>query len=215
MVNKKLTMAALTLLFAFTSVSYANPIRSNSSTKFTISDKVGKNQFEWTSTAPAETISGTAEGISGQIIFDPNNPSSLNGEIKATVATMQTGNKSRDGHLQGEKWLDAAKYPFITFTALESTNVKKNGSKFTADVIGNFSLHGVTKKITVPVEITVLKANAETAKRAPGDLMSLTAELTVSLKDFAVKGTEGTIGKNVGETISIKAKIFASNGITE
>jgi hypothetical protein len=42
---------------------------ANAQTTFKFNDKAGKNQFEWNSTMPLETIDGTAEGITGWLSF--------------------------------------------------------------------------------------------------------------------------------------------------
>ncbi len=186
---------------------------ANAQSTFKFNDKVGKNQFEWNSTMPVETIDGTAEGITGWLTFDPAKPTTITGTVSASVATMKSGNDMRDQHLHSDSWLDAAKYPQITFTAKTAKNVKQSGNKYTADVTGDFSMHGVTKSMTIPVEIQYIKANAETAKRAPGDLVAVTGTFTVPIKDFNVAGSKGTIGSKVGETITIKAKLYGASGL--
>ena len=166
---KNRVIIAITAVF-ITATAFAKS-DVNAQTTFKLNDKVGKNQFEWNSTMPVETIDGTAEGITGWLTFDPAKPSTITGTVSATVASMKSGNDMRDQHLHSDSWLDAAKYPQITFTAKSAKNVKQNGNKYTADVTGDFSMHGVTKSMTIPVEIQYIKANAETAKRAPGDLV--------------------------------------------
>lgn len=49
--------------------------------------------------------------------------------------------------LLGDQWLDAAKYPQMSF---HTTSVKVTGAK-TAKVTGDFTLHGVTKPVTLDV----------------------------------------------------------------
>ncbi|MEO5930538.1 MAG: YceI family protein [Candidatus Kapaibacterium sp.] len=181
--------------------------------KVTISNKVAKNQFTWVSSAPLETISGTAEGITGAFTLDPKKPASLRGTLSAQVATMKSGNGMRDSHIQSDQWLNAAAFPTISFTATSVSGVVVKGNAFTANVVGNFTMHGVTKQMTVPVTLTYLDASAKTRERAPGDLVMLTADFKVALKDFNVAGSKGVVGSKVGETISITAKLFGSTGL--
>lgn len=188
-------------------------VRADGNKTVSLSDKVGKNQFEWTSEAPLEKIVGTAEGISGTLTLNPRNPATLRGSISAQVVTMKTGNDTRDGHLKSPTWLDATKYPKITFTASSVSNVKPAGNKFTADVTGNFTLHGVTKQLTVPVTLQYIDESAKTRERAPGDLIMMTAAFNISLKDYNVAGSKGVIGNQVGDHIQINAKLFGSTGL--
>lgn len=181
--------------------------------KIVLSNAVGANQFLWNSDAPLEKIQGTAEGVTGTLTLDPKNPASLRGTISAKVATMKSGNDMRDEHLRGETWLDAAKHPEITFVATSVSNVKTKGNTFTASVTGNFTMHGVTKTMTVPVTVQYLDASAKTRSRAPGDLVMITATFNVSLRDFNVAGSKGTVGSKVGEAIAISAKLFGSTAL--
>ncbi|MBS1910565.1 MAG: YceI family protein [Bacteroidetes bacterium] len=178
-----------------------------------LSDKVSKNQFNWLSSAPGETINGTAEGIAGSFTFDPKKPTSLKGTVSCQVATMKTGNETRDGHLKSPTWLDAAKYPAISFTIASVSDVKVNRNQMTGKAVGTFTMHGVTKPMTIPFSLQYIDASAQTRERAPGDLVMVTAEFTVSLKDFNVAGRQGLIGSKVGETIKISAKLFGSTGL--
>jgi len=61
------------------------------------------------------------------------------------VNSIDTDNEKRDGHLKNEDFFDTPKYPKMTF---ESTSVKiiKEGKY---KLIGNLTLHGVTKEITL------------------------------------------------------------------
>jgi len=199
---------------ALFSNSYAQlAVKASGNKTFTLSDKVGKNQFEWISEAPLEKINGTAEGIEGAITFDPKKPNTIKATISAQVSTMRTGNDMRDGHVKSATWLDAEKYPKIIFTATSIKNVKANGNTLTADVIGDFSMHGITKKLTVPMSLHYMDASPKTSERAPGDLVMINSTFTVSLKDFKVEGSKGTIGNKVGETITINAKLFGASGL--
>lgn len=178
-----------------------------------LSDKVGKNQFTWVSDAPLEKIKGTATGISGSFSIDPANLSGIRGTISATVSTMKTGNSTRDKHLQGSDWLDASKFPKISFSITSVNNVKVNGNSMTATAVGNFTMHGVTKQISIPFSLTYLDESAKTKKRAPGDLVMIEATFNVSLADFQVKGKDGIVGSKVGESIAVTAKLFGATGL--
>ncbi len=178
-----------------------------------LSDKVGKNQFTWNSDAPLEKIQGTADGVTGTLTLDPTNVATIRGTISTQVATFKSGNNMRDEHIRGASWLDAAQFPTITFAITSVSNVTVAGNKATGKATGNFTMHGVTKQLTVPFTLTYIDESAVSRKRAPGDLISITAEFNVSLKDYNVAGSRGTIGSKVGEMISVKAQLFGSTGL--
>ena len=67
--------------------------------------------------------------------------------VTATVqpSSIDTGNANRDNDLKSDDFFDATKFPEITF---KSKSVKQTG-KDTADILGDFTMHGVTKDVTL------------------------------------------------------------------
>ncbi len=176
----------------------------------TINDKINKNQFVWLSKAPLENIQGTSEAVKGKIVLDPADLSKMTGWMTTDVASMQSGNGPRDEHLAGPQWLDAKKYPKIKFEIAAITNLKVDGNAATGYANGTFIMHGVSKSMIVPFSLRYLPENPKTRERAPGDLVMFSADFNISLKDFNVAGTDGMVGSKVGETINIKAQLFAN-----
>lgn len=202
-------IAAMTI-GATSASAQALSVSASGTKKVTLNDAVGKNQFTWISEAPLEKIKGTAEGVTGSITLDPKNLSTLRGTISAKVATMKSGNATRDGHLQSAQWLDAGKYPTISFTINSVSNVKVSGNSATGTATGNFTLHGVTKSMSIPFKLTYIDESAKTRQRAPGDLVSITADFDVALANFNVTGAKGIVGSKVGEKIDVTAQLFGS-----
>ena len=65
--------------------------------------------------------------------------------ITVPTGSVKTTSDKLVGELAGAEWLDATKYPQASFT---STKVVPTGAT-TADITGDFSLHGVTKPLTL------------------------------------------------------------------
>ena len=202
--------AAVMMMVVGTSASAQLAVKGAGAKKVTLNDKVGNNQFTWTSDAPLEKIKGTADAVSGSFTIDPTNVAATRGTITVQVKSMKTGNATRDEHMAGAQWLNAAEYPTITFTIASVTGVKVSGNKAKATAHGTFTMHGVSKKLAVPFELTYLDESPATQKRAPGDLVMITADFTIALKDYKVVGAQGVVGSKVGETIAISAKLYGS-----
>ena len=208
---KRLSLFALALGLAFSaSTASAQLSVGNGQKTVTLTDKIQKNQFTWISEAPLENIKGSSEGVTGSFTIDPKDLAGIRGTITTQVKTMKTGNETRDGHLMNASWLDAAKYPTITFKIESVSDVKANGNKATAKATGDFTLHGVTKKMTIPFELTYMPESQATKKRAKGDLVMIKADFNVALKDYNVTGASGIVGSKVGETIKITAQLFGN-----
>ncbi len=97
----------------------------------------------------AFSTSGDAAGIfktlKGVIKFDPANPGGSSFQVSIDVASINTGNGLMNTHAKSAEWFDATKFPQITF---QSTSITGSGSNFQA--VGNLTMHGVTKPITIP-----------------------------------------------------------------
>jgi polyisoprenoid-binding protein YceI len=92
-------------------------------------------------------VRGRFNDFDGTINLDPANLEKSKVEFRVKAASIDTANEDRDKHLRAEDFFHAEKYPEITF---KSTSVKKTG-KDTYAVTGDFTMRGVTKRITLPV----------------------------------------------------------------
>jgi polyisoprenoid-binding protein YceI len=177
---------------------------------FDFKDPKGVNNAVFQLDAPLESINGSANGISGTVNFDPENPAATAGKIVVTVDSMTVPNPMQNGHLHSDKWLDAAKYPEITFETKSLANVKTSGDVTTADVTGTFSLHGVSNEITVPVKFTYLKDKL--SARVPnlkGDLLVIRANFVINREDFNIN--KGQYEDKVSPTINLSLAIAGSS----
>ncbi len=178
---------------------------------FNFEDKGGRNQITFFSTTPLEDITGTANGISGTVNFNLSDfANTLKGKITVSVASMATGIKLRDEHLRSANWLNALKFPDITFEIKSVENVKQLAdNKLEFKVRGTFTLHGITKEIIADTEATYLDENEQTQKRAPGDLLGIRSKFNVKLSDYGVNNQ--VIGNKVAENIEVSVNIVGSN----
>ncbi len=93
-------------------------------------------------------VRGTFSGISGTVTYDPSNLAESTVEATVQVDTLSTNNEQRDGHLKTAEFFDVAQYPEMKF---RSTKVEKTGDNDFV-VVGDLTLHGVTKPVTLKVE---------------------------------------------------------------
>ncbi len=138
---------------------------------------------------------GRFNKISGSFTFDPKDPekSSISIEIKAD--SIDSNSAKRDTHLRGPDFFNVKQFPVITF---KSTGIKKAGEKH-FDVTGNFSLHGVTKSITVKVEHVGAKAGPDKKFRRGFDTV-----FTIKRSDYGMKGFLPAIGDEVQITLGME-----------
>ena len=177
---------------------------------FDFKDPKGVNNAVFKLDAPLESINGSANGITGTVSFDPENPAATTGKIVVTTASLTVPNPMMNGHLHSDKWLDAAKFPEITFETKSLANVKTDGNVTTADATGTFTLHGVAKEITVPIKLTYLKDKL--SARLPslkGDLLVVRANFTINREDFDIN--KGQFTDKVSTTIDLSLSIAGAS----
>lgn len=175
---------------------------------FDFKDPKGVNNVQFKLDAPLESITGTATGISGTVVFDPAQPGATKGRIVLDAASLTVGNPLMGEHLRSDQWLDVAQYPAITFEAASLGNVRQQGAQVLAEVAGKLTVKGVTRAITVPVTFTHLpdKLGARAGDpKVKGDLLVLRTAFAINRSDFGIKAGEMT--DKVAETIHLSLSI--------
>jgi polyisoprenoid-binding protein YceI len=194
------TKLTLLVLIGWTGVALAAP------QTFDFKDPKGINNAGFKLDAPLESINGSASGVSGTVTFDPENPGATRGKIIVATGSLMLPNPMQKQHMLGDKWLDAAKYPEITFEAREFKNIRTAGDTTAADVTGTFTLKGVSKELTVPVKLTWLKDKlGDRVPNQKGDLLVIRASFTIKRSDFNIN--PGQYEDKVAESIELTLSI--------
>jgi polyisoprenoid-binding protein YceI len=93
-------------------------------------------------------VRGGFSGIKGTIVYDPDNPTDSSVEAEIPTSTLNTLDATRDAHVKSADFLDAEKYPSITF---KSTKVEYEGDG-ELKVAGGLTIKGVTKETVLKVD---------------------------------------------------------------
>ena len=122
-------------------------------------------------------VSGKFADVSGVVNVDKANPAASSVNITIKTATIDTGVADRDKHLRSADFFDTDKFPEISF---KSTKIAATSRKDVFDVTGDFTMHGITKQITLPVEVLGWQANPQ------GERVGFSLNTTVNRKDYGV-----------------------------
>lgn len=93
------------------------------------------------------TVTGSFKSFEGSMQSEGDTFENAQVEFSLNVDSIDTNQEMRDGHLKGEEFFDAAKYPTIKF---ESTSFVKDGDGY--KVTGNLTMKDVTKTVTLEAE---------------------------------------------------------------
>ena len=93
-------------------------------------------------------VRGSFRTVNGTIELDREHPENSSVEAVIDVKTISTNDDQRDGHLKSPDFLDAEKFPEITF---KSRKVSPAGSE-KWKVTGELTMHGIAKEVTLEME---------------------------------------------------------------
>ena len=138
-------------------------------------------------------VSGRFNDVAGEVTLDDGAVTGAKATIQAK--SVDTNIAKRDDHLRGPDFFDAAQFPTITF---ESTKIEMVGDK--TIMTGKFTMHGVTKEITLP-----FKLKGPIKDPWGNQRLAVTAETEINRTDYGMTGMVPAVGAEVKIRISAEA----------
>jgi polyisoprenoid-binding protein YceI len=145
------------------------------------------------------TTHGKFTNFSGKIEIDREHPENSSVTTQIEVRSIDTRIKKRDDHLRSAEFFNVEKFPQMTF---KSRSVKRTGQQ-SGDILGDLTIHGVTKPITLHVKL--LTAVSETSRTR----WSVATD-PINRREFNLMfapGTEAISG--ISQTVAINIEIEA------
>ncbi len=144
---------------------------------------------------------GRFSKFSGAFAFDAEDVSKSHVEVTIDVASIDTNDAQRDGHLKSPDFFDAENHKEMTF---KSKRVEGKGSDL--KVIGDLTIRGTTHEVTLDVEYAGISKDPWGNEKA-----GFEAKTTINRKDFGLvwNAVLETGGVAVGEKVEITLDIEA------
>lgn len=136
------------------------------------------------------------KNTSGKVVFDAEAKTG-SVDISIEMKSVNTGFEVFDGHIQGEDFLDTAKFPTATF---KSTKVVFEGDK-PKSIEGNLTIKGVTKPVTLTV--TSFQAMPHPMMKKPA--LGANAFTTIKRSEFNAGKYAPYVGDDVRIDIAVEA----------
>lgn len=177
------TLMALALSLAFVGTLLAEsasfPLTGeNSKVIFVGAKKTG------THTGDFKKLTGTAT------LKDAADPTTLALNVVIDVNSMETDDPKLTGHLKSPDFFEVKRYPEAKFV---STEIAKSKDGYT--VTGNLTMHGVTKKLSFPADIS-----------ASSDGLKLNSKFKLNRSEWGISYGKGMVDEEVAMTIEVAAK---------
>ena len=146
-----------------------------------------------------DPFDGRTASVSGTIVADPATPSGAQVELSVDLGSLDTANNLRNQHMR-ERYLETSHFPAATFKSVSVAAPSPIAPNAPADIsiTGDFSLHGITKRMTIPVRVTLL---------ADGRIHVI-ANFKVRMPDFGISVPKNLV-VTVDDAVAIRLDVFA------
>jgi len=138
------------------------------------------------------TTEGRFGDWDGTLLIDKDTPANSSIEFTVDVASLDTFWADRYKHLLSPDFFDAEKFPSATF---KSTQVEQVGEN-QLEVTGDLTIKGITKPVTLDVNVTALGEHPMAKKEAAGFAIST----VVKRSDFGMDSFVPYVGDEVSVT---------------
>jgi len=149
-----------------------------------------------------------AKQVSGEVQFDPQkiDKSSVHLQVPTkSITVIDPGESDKDrkevqATMEGEKVLDVAKFPQITFASSAISAAKKTSDGWELTVSGKLNLHGVGKPVSIPLHV-----------HADSDALRAQGEVSILQTDYGITPVKvGGGSVKVKDRLKITFNIVAS-----
>jgi polyisoprenoid-binding protein YceI len=144
-------------------------------------------------------VLGRFDAVAGEIVLDEANPANSSVQATIQIASISTGNATRDEHLRAERWLNAAQFATMEF---RSTSVRLTGER-SAEVVGNLTLLGQTHPVTLNVTLNRVGESPSNRRASAG----FSATGTLSRAAFGSATAQNLIGDAVAINIEVLGQV--------
>src|SRR5213080_1502123 len=146
------------------------------------------------------TTNGKFTKFAGKIDIDREHPENSSVTARIDVRSIDTGIVKRDNHLRSPEFFAVEKYPEMIF---KSRSVKQTGPQ-AGDLVGDLTMHGVTKPITLHVKLLTSPNEARQTRWA------VTTD-PITRRDFNLMFSQTAENMSgISQTVSINIEIEAT-----
>ncbi len=134
-------------------------------------------------------LTGRFNEFSGEFTYDPKNLTASTINVTINTKSVDSNHAERDKHLRSDDFLNVEKFPTATFV---SKQIIPDDDADEFDIVGDLTLNGVTKSITIEVEKV-----GEGKDPWGGYRVGFEGEAEFALKDFNIKRDLGPASQTV------------------
>lgn len=146
-----------------------------------------------------DSFDGTTNKVSGSIVADTAAPASSSVSIAIDMRALDTGVGLRNREMR-VRYLETGKFPEATFKSVSVSGPASIAANTPEEikVTGDFTLHGVTRRMTIPVRVVVV----------PDNRIHASASFNVRMPEFGINVPKNVL-VTVKEEVPVRLDVWA------
>jgi polyisoprenoid-binding protein YceI len=161
--------------------------------------KGGNNVASFHAEDTYDAFDGKTSDVTGAIVADPTVPSAASVEVTINVDALDTGVGLRNKEMR-ERYLETNKFGAATFKSVSVTGPAAIAPNQPADisVTGDMTLHGVTRRMTIPVRVVLI----------PDGRVHATTTFKIHMPDFGISVPHNIL-VTVNDEVPVRLDVWA------
>jgi polyisoprenoid-binding protein YceI len=143
---------------------------------------------------------GMFKKAQGRFVLDRQDPAACQFQMTIDAGSIDTNNAQRDEHLKGPDFLDTVQFPQITFQSTSCTLDNRQQQGIVYLVTGNLTMHGVTRQVTLPIQMLGEGPGAGGRSYNAG----FVTQFELKRSEFGMTNLLNMVGDAVGITVSFE-----------
>jgi polyisoprenoid-binding protein YceI len=162
--------------------------------------KGGNNVAEFHAEDTYDSFDGRTSDVTGTIVADPANPTASSVQVVINIDSLDTGVSLRNKEMR-ERYLQTDKFGTATFKSVSVTGPAAIAPNQPAEisVTGDITIHGVTKRMTIPVRVVLI----------PEGRIHATSNFKIHMPDFGID-VPHTILVTVNDDVPVRLDVWAA-----
>ena len=147
-----------------------------------------------------DSFDGNTNRVSGTIVADAAAPASSSVALTVELRSLDTGVGLRNKEMR-ERYLETGKFPDATFKSVSVSGPASIAANAPEEirVTGDFTLHGVTKRMTIPVRVVMI----------PDGRIHATSSFAVKMPEFGINVPKNVL-VTVNDEVPVRLDIWAN-----
>jgi polyisoprenoid-binding protein YceI len=159
----------------------------------------GSNVAEFHAEDTYDAFDGKTSDVNGTIVADPANPAGSTVLVNINLDSLDTGVGMRNKEMR-ERYLETKKFGTATFKSVSVAGPASIAPNQPADinVTGDLTLHGVTKRMTIPVRVVLI----------PDGRVHATSNFKIHMPDFGISVPHNVL-VTVNDEVPVRLDVWA------